>query len=99
MNPRKVDAILALVPNAQVVVRGEEIEWIEPSIAPVTNDEINQKLEELLQQFDNNQYQRLRAAEYPPIEEYLDGIVKGDKAQIDSYIEQCLAVKQKYPKP
>jgi len=39
-----------------------------------------------------------RAAEYPPITDYLDGVVKGDQAQIQKYIEDCLAVKAKYPK-
>jgi hypothetical protein len=40
-----------------------------------------------------------RAAEYPPITDYLDGVVKGDQAQIDAYIAACQAVKNKYPKP
>ena len=44
-------------------------------------------------------YAELRAAEYPPIANYLDGVVKGDQAQIDKYIADCLAVKAKYPKP
>lgn len=44
-------------------------------------------------------YMQLRAAEYPPITDYLDGVVKGDQAQIDKYIADCLAVKAKYPKP
>lgn len=43
-------------------------------------------------------YADLRRAEYPPMSEYLDGIVKGDQAQIDKYIADCLAVKAKYPK-
>jgi hypothetical protein len=43
-------------------------------------------------------YAQKRAAEYPPITEYIDGIVKGDQAQIDKYIADCLAVKLKYPK-
>lgn len=45
------------------------------------------------------QYQRDRAAEYPPITDYIDGIVKGDQAQVQAYIDACLAVKAKYPKP
>ena len=45
------------------------------------------------------QYQRDRAAEYPPMADYLDGIVKGDQAQVQTYIDACLAVKTKYPKP
>jgi hypothetical protein len=39
-----------------------------------------------------------RAKEYPNFKEYLDGIVKGDDAQIQKYINDCLAVKAKYPK-
>ena len=41
----------------------------------------------------------LRAREYPPITDYIDGVVKGDQEQIDKYIADCLAVKAKYPKP
>lgn len=44
-------------------------------------------------------YAQKRAAEYPPITDYLDGIAKGDQAQIDKYIADCQAVKAKYPKP
>lgn len=45
------------------------------------------------------QYQRDRAKEYPSITDYIDGIVKGDQAQVQAYIDACLAVKAKYPKP
>lgn len=44
-------------------------------------------------------YIDLRTAEYPDMREYLDGIVKGDQEQIQRYIDACLAVKNKYPKP
>lgn len=43
-------------------------------------------------------YAQKRAAEYPSMTDYLDGIVKGDQAQIDKYIADCLAVKAKYSK-
>jgi len=43
-------------------------------------------------------YAQQRAAEYPPMTDYLDGVVKGDQAQIDKYIADCQAVKAKYPK-
>ena len=46
-----------------------------------------------------NQYDYKRKDSYPPITDYLDGIVKGDQAQIDKYIADCLAVKAMYPKP
>lgn len=44
-------------------------------------------------------YADKRQAEYPPITDYLDGVVKGDQEQIQAYIDACLAVKAKYPKP
>jgi len=44
-------------------------------------------------------YAQKRAAEYPPVTDYLDGIVKGDQTQVDAYVAACLAVKVKYPKP
>ena len=47
---------------------------------------------------DAHSYIAKRQAEYPPIIDYLDGVVKGDQAQIDAYIAACLAVKAKYPK-
>jgi len=47
----------------------------------------------------SNFYTIKRASEYPPITDYLDGVVKGDQTQINKYIADCLAVKAKYPKP
>jgi hypothetical protein len=47
---------------------------------------------------DAHAYIAKRASEYPPITDYIDGVVKGDQAQIDKYIADCLATKAKYPK-
>ena len=47
---------------------------------------------------DAHAYIAKRVAEYPPITDYIDGIVKNDQAQIDKYIANCQAVKAKYPK-
>lgn len=48
---------------------------------------------------DPDAYKIARAKEYPPITDYLDGIVKGDEEQVNAYIAACQAVKNKYPKP
>ena len=47
---------------------------------------------------DSQAYIAKRAAEYPPMSDYLDAIVKGDTQQQEAYIAACLAVKAKYPK-
>lgn len=49
--------------------------------------------------FDALSYSEKRALSYPPFTDYLDGVVKGDQAQIDAYINTCRAIKDKYPKP
>ena len=67
--------------------------WL-PQCTPITDEEadaLRPKPPELT-------YAQKRAAEYPPMADYLDGVVKGDQAQIDAYIAACLAVKAKYPK-
>jgi hypothetical protein len=47
---------------------------------------------------DAHAYIDKRAAEYPPVTDWLDGMVKNDQAQIDKYIADCLAVKARHPK-
>jgi hypothetical protein len=94
----KIQAILSLVPDAQVVIRDEVVEWIEPSTAPTTDAQIDAEVARLQAEYDAKQYQRDRAKEYPDFKDYLDGIVKGDTAQVQAYIDACNAVKAKYPK-
>ena len=95
----KIHAILSLVPGAEVTVRDDIVEWYNPSTAPVTDAQIDAEIARLQAEYDAKQYQRDRAAEYPSITDYIDGVVKGDQAQIQAYIDACLAVKAKYPKP
>ena len=65
----------------------------------ITKEESNGIIQAKKQaQFDTFTYAEKRASEYPPITDYIDGVVKGDQAQIDKYIADCLAVKAKYPK-
>jgi hypothetical protein len=40
-----------------------------------------------------------RKAAYPPIEDYIDGVVKGDDAQVAAYKAKCLEVKKHHPLP
>ena len=94
----KTQAIQTLRPKAQWVLRGDELEWLDTEQTQPTEAEITAEVTRLQVEHDNNEYQRQRQSEYPPITDYLDGVVKGDQAQIQSYIDSCLAVKAKYPK-
>lgn len=47
---------------------------------------------------DELDYVILRQMEYPPMVDYLDGLVKNNTNQMNEYIGKCLAIKQKIPK-
>ena len=96
------DALASLAPGAEWALNGDELEgliWFSEDVAQPTADQIEAEIGRLEAEYAALEYQRLRAPEYPPVTDYLDGLVKGDQAQIDAYIAACLAVKEKYPKP
>jgi hypothetical protein len=86
----KHDAIYATYKNVKVI-SGDNAFDIDRN--PVQYDEA------IVQAYiDAHAYIEKRQGEYPPMTDYLDGVVKGDQAQIDKYIADCLIVKTKYPK-
>jgi hypothetical protein len=95
-----IKAIKAINPNAEVSINADDINqiiWLNGT-TPIDNETILNKQQELITEYQANEYKRQRAKEYPDFKEYLDGIVKGDDSQIQKYINDCLAVKAKYPK-
>ena len=87
------EAILSIDPNAQVTIKGDNIDTAELNweSTEISRADIKAKMEALA-------YISKRKAEYPPFTDYLDAIVKGDETQKQKYINDCLAVKEKYPK-
>jgi hypothetical protein len=84
------DAILAL--NSQITLIRGDIAY------DADGNEVAYDKDAVQAYVDAHAYIAKRQAEYPPITDYLDGVVKGDQAQMDKYIADCLAVKAKYPK-
>ena len=92
-----IEAIKKINSNANVVVGNnniDEITWINGT-TPIPKADIEAKMAELQTEYDNNKYQRDRAAEYPNIKDQLDDIyhngIEGWKATIKT-------TKDKYPK-
>lgn len=73
--------------------------WMNSDVTPPSWEEIQEEQSRLAALWTRFEYGRKRAAEYPPISDYMDGVVKSDQQQIDEYVARCLAVKAKYPKP
>jgi hypothetical protein len=63
----------------------------------ITLKEIKKVWTQVQKDVEIEQIQRKRQYEYPDIYEYIDGIVKNDKKQIDEYIQKCLEVKKRNP--
>jgi len=87
---RITDAIYKLYP--QVVTTAGDIAY------DADGNEVAYDKDAVQAYVDAHAYIAKRAAEYPPITDYIDGVVKGDQAQIDKYIADCLAVKARHPK-
>ena len=87
-------------PNTQWVLYGDKysgLEWHDPTPKP-TQEELDALRISTQKTINKAAYKAKRAAEYPPMTDYLDGIVKGDNTQVQAYIDACNAVKNKYPK-
>jgi hypothetical protein len=84
-------AVYALYPN---------VVWIDEALGPHDKDgnKVIIDMSAVNAWVDPESYIAKRQAEYPPMTDYLDGVVKGDQAQIAKYIADCNAVKAKYPK-
>jgi hypothetical protein len=79
---------------------GSQDSFIQLNLVPIDDAEaeiLRQAWSEKL--YPAKTYAEKRAEAYPDFRDYLDGVVKGDQAQIDAYIAACLAVKQQFPKP
>jgi len=92
----KIHAIVSLVPNAEVVVRDNDIvEWINPSVAPITDAQIQAEIVRLQADYDAKQYQRNRARAYPSIVDQLDTLYHGG---YDAWKASIQAIKDQFPK-
>jgi hypothetical protein len=79
---------------------GSDDEFIPAHLVSITDKEADQiRKAQQEEAFNSLSYADKRLVEYPPMADYLDGVVKGDQKQIDAYIAACLKVKEKHPKP
>lgn len=96
------EAIKSLTPNAQFIVADNDysqIDWISTDIPKPSKADVDKEIQRLESESAAIEYRKLRENEYPDFREYLDAVVKGDQEQMNKYIADCLAIKEKYPKP
>ena len=88
-------AIQSLRPKAELVIRGEEIEWLDETQTQPTDAEITAEISRLQAEYDSKQYQRDRAEAYPSTADQLDDIYHNG---VDGWKATIKAVKDTYPK-
>jgi len=90
-------AIKAINSSAEFTCQDENIDTIKwlNGTTPIAKADIEAKMAELQTEYDNNKYQRDRAAEYPSIKDQLDDIYHNG---VDGWKTTIKAVKDKYPK-
>jgi len=91
------EAIKSINPNAEFVYTEEDINTIEwhNGTTPISVSDIESKQSELQTAYDNAEYQRNRAKEYPSIVDQLDDIYHNG---IDAWKATIKTTKDKYPK-
>jgi len=90
-------AILRINPDAKISIINNDIDritWLDGT-TPISKADIETKMAELQTEYDNNKYQRDRAAEYPSIQDQLDDIYHNG---IDGWKATIKTTKDKYPK-
>ena len=95
-----IKSILAINPTAQISISADNINTLvwENGTTPIPANKILAKQQELITEYNSNQYQRDRAKDYPSIQEQLD-MQYWDKINGTNKWQQAInAVKQKYPK-
>lgn len=93
-----LDAVVALVPGAQVTNREGVLEWIDPPVPPVSDEQIAAKYAELVYLEEVKEYQRQRAAEYPSLQAQQDMQYWDAVNGTTTWVDTIAAVKAKYPK-
>lgn len=90
-------ALLKLKPNAQWIVRGDTLEWLDTEQTEPTKAEIDAEIKRLEAEYDNQEYSRNRKVEYDKLnqdEMRFDDLINGTTTWVDS----IKAIKAKYPK-
>ncbi len=94
-----IDAILKINPNAEVVVRDNDINNIEwhNGTTPIPVSDIEAKMTELQAEYDAEEWKRNRQAEYPSMDDCIHALLDGGDTLTELQSKRT-ATKTKSPK-
>ena len=96
-----VEAIKKINPNAEFVIRGNdldncEIEWLNGT-TPIPKVDIEAKMVEVQADYEAEEWKRNRQAEYPSIDDCIHALLDGGDTLTELQAKRT-ATKTKYPK-
>ena len=98
----KQEALKSLHPNAEWIMRGEDIEWLSTDIDQPTDAEITAEQERLQAEYDGLAYARARALAYPSLSEFVEAYTEKeigeDSTKWDAYVVKYNQVREDNPK-
>jgi len=90
-------AIQSLRPNSELVIRGDEIEWLDTEQTQPTEAEIEAEITRLQAEYDSQEYARNRKAEYDLLNQY-ELMFDDQQNGTTTWVDSINAIKAKYPK-
>ena len=101
---RYLDAIVAINPDAKVIIKNEDLEqirWLQGT-TPISKEDIETKYNELKTDYDAKAYARKRATEYPSVQDFMEAYTEkeigGDSTKWDAYKTAYNKVRTDNPK-
>jgi hypothetical protein len=91
-------AIQSLRPNAQLVTRGDVIEWMDDVQTQPTDAEIATEMARLQDIYDSQEYARARAAEYAALNQF-EMQFDDQQNNTTTWVDAINDIKARHPKP
>ena len=92
-----VDALQSLKPNAEWVLRGDVLEWLDAVQTEPTQSEIDAEVIRLQAEYDSQEYARKRKAEYDQLNQF-EMQFNDDRDGTTTWVDKINEIKARYPK-
>jgi hypothetical protein len=92
-----VDALQSLKPNAQWVLRGDELEWLDETQTQPTEAEITAEITRLQAEYDSQEYARARATEYAALNQF-EMQFDDQRDGTTTWVDAINGIKARFPK-
>ena len=95
---KTADALHSLKPNAEWVLHGDVLTWMDDVQTEPTQSEIDAEVIRLQAEYDSQAYARNRKAEYDQLNQF-EMMFDDDRDSTTTWVDKINEIKGRYPKP